>query len=52
MIDVTQWFVEQYLPEQKLWVYVGGSVGSYEHAAEVLKRLSSAGRKVRLGRKG
>lgn len=46
------WYVEQYMSDSKLWVYVGGSEGSYEHAAEVLKRLSSAGRKVRLGRKG
>ena len=46
------WYVEQYQSATKLWVYVGGSEGSYEHAAEVLRRLSSAGRKVRLGRGG
>lgn len=46
------WYVEQYQSVTKLWVYVGGSEGSYEHAAEVLRRLSSAGRKVRLSRKG
>lgn len=46
------WYVEQYMTPSKLWVYVGGSEGSYEHAAEVLRRLSSAGLRVRLSRKG
>lgn len=46
--DLHSWYVEQYIRETHLWVYVKGSVGSFEWAKRIQKNLEAHGVRARL----
>lgn len=51
MADLNErWYVEQLKRPERIWVYVQGSVGTWEHAADVCRRYSDAGVMVRMVR--
>ena len=43
-----EWYVEQYIRETRLWVYVKGSVGTIEWASRIQKNLEAHGVRARL----
>ena len=47
-----RWYVEQLKRPERIWVYVPGSVGTWEHAADVCRKYSDAGIMVRMVRVG
>ena len=46
--ELHEWYVEQYIRETRLWVYVKGSVGTFEWASRIQKNLESHGVRARL----
>lgn len=47
-IDFHEWYVEQYIRETRLWVYVKGSVGTIEWATRIQRNLEAHGVRARL----
>lgn len=45
-----RYYVEQLKHPEKIWVYVQGSVGTWEHAADVCRKYSDAGIMARVVR--
>ena len=46
--ELHEWYVEQYIRETRLWVYVKGSVGTFEWASRIQKNLEAHGVRARL----
>lgn len=45
-----RYYVEQLKRPEKIWVYVQGSIGTWEHAADVCRKYSDAGIMARVVR--
>ena len=45
-----RWYVEQLKRPERIWVYVQGSVGTWEHASDVCLKYSEAGVTARMVR--
>ncbi len=46
--QLREWYVEQYIRETRLWVYVKGSVGTIEWATRIQRNLEAHGVRARL----
>ena len=45
-----RYYVEQLKRPERIWVYVQGSIGTWEHAADVCRKYSDAGIMARVVR--
>ena len=48
---IDEWYVEQWIPERCLWVFVKGSLGDIRHANHIVKLLDAQGIRARVRRK-